>query len=164
MSRREFAEGYIKGAESMFNGRDVTNIMADYRDDAIMEMYAEGLFERYETHDAIANAYRFIFALFPSFSLTKSLVSADDRHIVCEWEGSIDGRRRSYGLDLWWFDEEGRIVRHKMMSFGHLVAAESIKGRMRWMLVHPNTAFRSLRLKHIRHVAPDDPARTASAS
>jgi len=92
----------------MFNTRDIQRIMADYTDDAVMELYAEGLHERYETHAQIQSSYEFIFALFPSFSLKKRVVSASDGRIVCEWEGSVDGSRRSYGVDMWWLDTNNR--------------------------------------------------------
>ena len=141
---RTWAEALVRDAEAQFNGRDLDAIARGYAADATLEMCSEGLAESFHGLAAISRAWRTVFEVFPKMQLRKQVASIDARGtVVNEWSGSVDGKSRAYGLDLWWIDLETRaVVRHKVVSFGRLVAPRSLAGSLRWLAIHPTSIFR----------------------
>ncbi len=138
------AKDFIARAEASFNQHDVERVIAGYAPSALLEFYNEGIHDTFRGIDAIRRAWTFVFVNFPRFQLTKQLVSADPSGaIVNEWNGSFDGERASYGLDLWWLDESGAVTHHKVLGFGHVVAYSSWHAKVRWMAIHPRLSLRT---------------------
>ena len=144
---RAWAEELVRTAEEQFNRRDVAAIVRGYARDATLEMCSEGLHETYSGADAIGHAWRVVFDVFPKMQLRKQLVCVDGERgtLVNEWHGSVDGRSRAYGLDLWWIDDDRSITRHEVISFGKLARPRSLAGALRWLAIHPTSMLRLLR-------------------
>lgn len=141
------AAALVREAERSFNARDLAAIVRSYRADAELAMCSEGLREDVRGAAAIERVWRTVFAVFPAMQVTKKLASADPRGaVVSEWTGSVDGRSEAYGLDLWWMDPAtGLVSRHLVVSFGRVVPARSLAGRLRWLFLHPQSAIRLAR-------------------
>ena len=143
MGHETFAERFVAAAETSFNGQDLASIMASYAEDASLELWSDGLYQRFEGPSEIRGAWELVFALFPRFQVRKSLHCADARSIVNEWTGSTDGRRSAYGLDLWKLDEAERVHAHRVVCFADVVDARSLQGRLRMVTREPGAILRA---------------------
>ena len=144
--KRAWAETLVRDAERQFNARDLSAIVAGYASGATLEMCSEGLQESFTGHAAIARAWQTVFDVFPKMQLHKQIVSFDERGtLVNEWTGSVDGKSRAYGLDLWWIDDANKVAQHKVSSFGRLVEPRSLGGALRWLAIHPTSVLRLAR-------------------
>ena len=139
------AAQFVADAERAFNDQDVDAAIAGYAPSAILEVWTEGIYDRFEGTDTIAKAWSYIFSTFRDFRLSKTLISADpDGAIVNEWNGSVSGKKVSYGLDLWWRNEDAQVTRHKIVAHGHVVPYASLRGKLRWLFVHPGLSVRAV--------------------
>jgi hypothetical protein len=79
------------------------------------------------------------------FSLRKTLVSVGEDTIVNEWKGTLGGRTDARGIELWRFDDRGRVVEHRMYSLLNVKPSTSRLQRFRLTLNYPATAATFLR-------------------
>jgi hypothetical protein len=87
-----------------------------------------------------------MFSVFPRMRVEKQLVAVDPTgRVVNQWTGSVDGKSRAYGLDLWWLDRVRKVTRHEVISFGRVISPRSFAGGLRWAMIHPTSIWRLVR-------------------
>lgn len=104
---------FVAQAEHATNSRNVDWAMRTYAPSITLETFGDGLHEIHHGADAVRAAVETIYGWFDSIDgrIRKTLVSASGDALVNQWEGSLFGGRIStYGSELWFFDETGRVV------------------------------------------------------
>ena len=138
---------FVADAERATNERDLHATASVYAPNAVLDSFTDGALERYVGSDAIRKAWDGYLAAMKKrgFSLRKTLVSVGEDTIVNEWKGTLGGRTDARGIELWRFDEKGRVVEHRMYSLLNVKPSESVLQRFRLSLNYPFTAMTFLR-------------------
>jgi ketosteroid isomerase-like protein len=143
MGLPEDPAAFVAEAERAINERDPEAATGVYADQAVLERDEE--VRRGEAE--IGAAWRAYVADVAERGLTvrKTVTAASGDSIAGEWEGVVDGRTESKGVEYWRFDDEGRVYEHRI--YGHRAAEpmESPLKRLREALVHPAAGLALLR-------------------
>ena len=138
---------FVAAAEGGINERDLASTAGVYAPNAVLDVLTDGAFERHVGGDAIRRAWEGYLAAMESrgFSLRKTLLAASGDTITNEWKGTLGGRTDARGMEMWRFDESGRVVEHRMYSLMNVKPATSRLARLRVSASYPITAARFLR-------------------
>ena len=145
---RKDAERFVKGAQDGFNDHDLDGSLSVYSDTAELQLVTDGVVDTFRGKDEIYRAWKGIFTIFPEFRLTKTLNFFDPEvGIFNDWEGSMYGKKASYGHDLWFMDEDGLVKTHKLITVSQLLPSTGFRGRIQWVFSHPRYALHTLMVK-----------------
>ena len=146
------AAGFVRAAQDSFNARDAEAATEGYRDDALLELWSDGVHSQYRGRSNIRNAWAAVFTVFPKFRLCKALVGSGPGRIVNTWAGTTDGRRQAFGIDLWELDDAGKVSYHRVLSFGAVMNGRYWWAWPRWALFHPAKIFGAMRQRMRGHL------------
>jgi hypothetical protein len=137
---------FLAAAVRISEAGDADAAIALYAPDAVFEIVSDGAHQRHVGIRAVAGAQRASMAVFRRRGLrvTKRLTAATEDTIVNEWEGRL-GRGHARGSEVWQFDDEGRVVAHRLYAFLNVKPATSVLARLRIALSHPVTALTMMR-------------------
>ena len=154
---------FVAAAEAGINSRDLDATAGVYAANARLESVTDGAVETHQGAEAIRRAWKgYLEAMGErGFRLSKKLTAASGDTIVNEWTGTLGGRTRAEGLELWRFDGEGKVYEHRMLSFLNLKPSTSPLQRLRIGLAYPLTAVAFLRAG--RRAARDGGGRSGGA-
>lgn len=143
------AAEFVALAERATNSFDAELALNLYAEDATVEVIADGARERVSGIAAIKEALaRFTGPLQASgYSVQKKLLCADADIIVNEWRGWFHHSERSTGIEIWRFDQEGKVVEHRLHAFFDVRASTSPIAGIRLALGRPMLALRLLRAR-----------------
>ena len=138
---------FVADAEQGINERDLRAAASVYAPNAVLDSITDGALERHVGADAIQRAWEGYLAAMKKrgFSLRKTLVSVGADTIVNEWKGTLGGRTDARGIELWRFDDKGRVIEHRMYSLLNVRPSESRRQRVRLVLNYPLSAMTFLR-------------------
>jgi len=142
---RSDAERFVKGAQDVFNEKDLDAAMSVYTEAAEVVMVTDGVIDTFRGKDAIYRCWKAVYTIFPEFRLTKTLSFFDPEvGIFNEWDGSMYGKKASYGQDLWFLGQDGLVHRHKLITFSQILPSEGFRGSLQWVRAHPRYALSTL--------------------
>jgi hypothetical protein len=102
---------FVAEAQRITNERDVDAVLDVYSADATWTTVMDGLVITAHGHDEIHTRWGVMCRFMAARRLVvdKQLVTADERTIVNEWTGSLAGKTTARGIEVWRFDEHGRV-------------------------------------------------------
>lgn len=123
---------FVQAAERLTNSYDLEGALALYADDAVVEVIANGAREEVKGRDAIRGSLeQFSGALKDGrFWCRKVLLSASGDLIVNDWTGGFGERGGARGMETWRFDEQGKVVEHRLMTFFSVQPASSLRAAL----------------------------------
>lgn len=134
---------FVKEAERLTNIADADGAASVYAPDAVLESITDGAHERHEGREAVHGAWRVYMDVLRSrgFRLEKRFLVAADGVIVNEWSGTIGSGEPTRGIEVWRFDDGGRVRAHTMYSFLTVKESTHLAMRVRLLLNYPRTAL-----------------------
>ncbi|MBA4032458.1 MAG: DUF1348 domain-containing protein [Planctomyces sp.] len=121
---RETAIRKVRLAEDGWNSRDPVRVSLAYTEDSTWRNRGEFVTGRAEIQQFLARKWQREF----DYRLVKDLWAFTDDHIAVrfqyEWRDLLGGWHRSYGNELWEFDEHG-LMRHREASINDVDIKES---------------------------------------
>lgn len=141
------AVAFVSGAERAVNERDLEATVGVYAADADLSVVTDGALEDHRGSEAILHAWSAYLRVFAArgFHLQKTIVAANDGIVVNTWTGTLGGRTEAQGIEVWRFDDSGRVRQHRMYSFLNVKPSTSLLARARLALAYPLTALALLR-------------------
>lgn len=133
------AQKFIAQAEQAFNAKDLEAACADYAENAILELFTDGIQDIFNGSNEIRQAWKAIFKAIPHFYLEKKITTADQYTIVNEWSGTIDikAKKAARGIEIWRFNQNGQVIQHTLYSFFQLYTSKALSGKIHFFLKHP---------------------------
>jgi SnoaL-like protein len=133
---------FVADAERMTNERDVESIDTVFSPIATWTSVIDGLVitanGRDEIRDRWAVMCRFMAAR--RMVVNKRLVTSDAETIVNEWTGSLGGRTSARGIEVWHFDDHGRVDSQRLYGFLNTGPDTSALQSLRMLAGYPVTA------------------------
>ena len=138
---------FVAAAERGINERDLEATVGVYAPKARFESLTDGAWERYEGVEDIRRAWTGYLAAMKArgFWLEKALTSASGDTVVNQWTGGLGKRTDAHGIEYWRFDDDGRVLEHRMYTFLNVKPSKSLVQRLRLTLTYPRTALAFLR-------------------
>jgi SnoaL-like domain len=148
--------GFIAAAERGINERDLDATAGVYADAARMESLTDGAVESFAGAAEIRDAWAgYLDAMRRrDFRLRKTLVATSANVVVNEWTGTLAGRPTARGIEYWVFDDDGRVIEHRLYTFLDAGPSTSPRQRLRLLLAYPRTAVAFLRAQAHRREGP----------
>lgn len=145
----EWAVSFLAAAEAAFNAGDVVASVAVYSRNARLNLITEGVEDFADGTCDIRAAWMAVFNAIPYFRLQKRLVAHSARTICNEWTGSIrkSGKGKAIGMEYWEFDETGKVIFHRLVTFLRVETPESRRAKFHFGIKFP---FIGLRIERAR--------------
>jgi nuclear transport factor 2 (NTF2) superfamily protein len=138
---RETALAKVRAAEDAWNTRDPVRVSLAYTTDSTWRNRDQFVNGRSQIQEFLAGKWRREL----DYRLTKELWSFDERRIAVrfqyEWHNDAGQWFRSYGNELWEFDDDG-LMRRREASINDVLIAESER-KFRWPAPGPRPADHS---------------------
>jgi hypothetical protein len=145
----ERPEDFVADAQRITNERDVDAVLDVFAPTAIWTTVMDGLVITARGHDEIRARWGLMCRFMEARGLLveKTLVTADDRTIVNEWTGSLGGRTEARGIEVWRFDERGRVEEQHLYGFLNTGPDTGVLPSLRMLAAYPLTATTFARLR-----------------
>ena len=134
----ETATQKVRLVEDAWNSRDPDRMVLAYTEDSVWRNRSEFMVGREQIHAFLARKYAREF----DYRLAKALWDFRDNRIAVrfqyEWHDDAGDWRRSYGNELWEFDERG-LMRRREASINDVRILETER-RFRWPAPGPRPA------------------------
>jgi ketosteroid isomerase-like protein len=149
MALPEDPAAFVAAAERGINEYDLDATAAVYAADGRLENFVDGSFEAWDGADRVRAAWgAYLDAMRErSFTLRKTLLSADGDTIVNTWTGSLGGRTDAQGIEYWRFDDAGKVREHRMYSLMNVKPSSNPLARARMALAYPASALAFLKAR-----------------
>jgi nuclear transport factor 2 (NTF2) superfamily protein len=142
-------EDFVAEAERMTNERDVQGVRGVYAPDATWISTVDGLVMRADGIEEIVARWGLMcrFMQARRMYVHKQLVASDDRTIVNEWTGSLGDRTAARGIEVWRFDDHGRVEDQHLYGFLNTGSDTDALPSLRMLAAYPLTALTFGRLR-----------------
>ena len=136
-------EGFLAAAVRIAEAGDADTAIALYAEDAVFEIVNDGAHQRFAGLDEVARAQRALMTVFRArhARFAKSLTAATETTIVNEWRGRVAGSAAARGTEIWEFNADGKVRRHRLYSFLNVKPSTSPLAQLRIALAYPRTAL-----------------------
>lgn len=140
---------FVTEAERITNERDIDAIRKVFAPTATWTSTIDGMVMKAQGIEQIHARWQLMcrFMRARKMSVTKRLVTADDRTIVNEWSGSLAGRTTASGIEVWQFDENGLVAEQRLYGFLNTGSDASAVQSLRMLAAYPLTALTFARLR-----------------
>lgn len=142
-------EDFVADAQRITNERDVDAVLDVFAPTATWTTVMDGLVITARGHAEIHARWGLMCRFMQARGLLveKELVTSDDRTIVNEWTGSLAGRTEARGIEVWRFDDLGRVEEQHLYGFLNTGADTAVLPSLRMLASYPLTALTFGRLR-----------------
>lgn len=143
---------FVAEAERMTNERDVEGVRTVYAPDATWVSTIDGIVMTAHGIEEIVTRWGLMcrFMQARRMYVHKQLVTSDDRTIVNEWTGSLRDRTAARGIEVWRFDDDGRVHDQHLYGFLNTGPDTGTLPGLRMLASYPLTALTFGRLRLTR--------------
>lgn len=137
------AERFVYEAQRITNERDIAAARKVFARDALWVSIIDGMIIEAHGITEIDERWQLMcrFMRARRMTVTKRLMTSDDRLIVNEWSGSLDGRDTAVGIEYWIFDDKGSVTEQRLYGFLDAHPDTSLRQSLRMLSSYPRTAL-----------------------
>lgn len=140
-------QAFIEEAERASNARDLEAVEPLYAPDATLISTTNSVRIEARGTEEIMKVWRTIMGFLDrrGYLVSKELLACADGVLVNRWRGHPDSPRDSAGIEVWRFDDEGRVAEHTLDIHLDPRDERTLIARGRLLASHPLDALAFLR-------------------